>query len=633
MANRKWLIANSKFFKTKWVKIPGILILILISLFVLSFLGYTIAFANKIYPNVWLAGEKVSGKNKKQIETSIKQRVRDKSYDKITFGYQDKEWMLKTKDINFQYDIKNTVETVYEIGRKAKFLESLKEQISVLFIPMNLDLVVSFDEPKVKEKIEEIAKDLDIPEKTVSLSQDKNGEIVINPAKEGRKVDQSQTFSTFKKALGNFQNNLSPVVIKIVPRVKGEEEEIKEAKEKFKKMTSDNLVLKWEKEKFTLSPNELQKWAKFLEKPKNDKQGNYVLDLELNESQVFEYLKTIAKEIDQQPQDAKLTIQGGRAVVFRPHQDGYELDQKNALEKIKKSILTKDREISLKVKVTKPTIRTDTINELGIKELIGSGTSNFLKSPENRIHNIKKGAEVFNGVIIKPNEIFSFNQVLGEVSPQKGFLPELVIKEDRLIPETGGGLCQVSTTMFRAALYSGLEIIERQPHAFRVRYYEPPIGFDATIYNPKPDLRFKNDTPSHVLIQANVTSSDLTFEFYGTSDGRKVKIDGPSLYDYTSSGEPVYIDDPDLPQGETKMIERAVQGVTASFNWEVTRGGEVLHKKTFVSKYVPWRAKYKRGTGAPKPPEEPAPSETPPAQPAPQPPAEQPPAEQPQPSQ
>ena len=146
-----------------------------------------------------------------------------------------------------------------------------------------------------------------------------------------------------------------------------------------------------------------------------------------------------------------------------------------------------------------------------------------------------KSLIIFTGIILRPGEQFSFNNLLGPVDASTGYLPERVIKEGKLIPEYGGGLCQVSTTLFRAVFHTGLPIKERRPHSLPVRYYNPQ-GFDATIYPGVSDLKFTNDTPAHILIQAKVVGSKLNFEIYGTSDNRRVVTDGPRQYDVQANG-------------------------------------------------------------------------------------------------
>jgi vancomycin resistance protein YoaR len=185
--------------------------------------------------------------------------------------------------------------------------------------------------------------------------------------------------------------------------------------------------------------------------------------------------------------------------------------------------------------LTEPDITLDRINKLGITTLIGHGESDFKGSPSSRVHNIKVGSAKYNGTVVKPGEEFSFNDILGEVDDKNGYQPELVIKGGKLIYEYGGGLCQVSTTLFRSAIMAGLPILERKPHSFPVKYYDPQ-GYDATIYPGVVDLKFRNDTLNHILIQSRIENTKLIFDIYGSGDGREVFLDGPYQYDQRKNG-------------------------------------------------------------------------------------------------
>ena len=216
------------------------------------------------------------------------------------------------------------------------------------------------------------------------------------------------------------------------------------------------------------------------------------------------------------------------------------------------------------------------------------GTSNFKGSPKNRRHNIKVGADTLSGILITPGEEFSLVKALGEINKETGYLPELVIKGNRTIPEYGGGLCQIGTTIFRATLASGLPILERKNHSFRVRYYEP-AGTDATIYGPKPDYRFLNDTGYHILIQTRIEGDDLIFEFWGTKDGRVAEQTKPVIYNITAPKPTQYIETADLPVGEVKCTEHAVPGADTSFDYKVTYPSGEVKETTFKSHYIPWQ--------------------------------------------
>jgi len=252
------------------------------------------------------------------------------------------------------------------------------------------------------------------------------------------------------------------------------------------------------------------------------------------------YLEDLARRTASDPQDAKFSVDSGQVSTFAAESDGIKLDVEKSISLIidlfkNSASLEKAQTIDLAYNRTKPAVTAGSINNMGISALIGEGTSNFRGSPKNRIFNINVAAKRFNGVLIKPGENFSFVSVLGEVDGDHGYLPELVIKNNATEPEFGGGICQVSTTAFRAAIYSGLKITARQNHAYPVSYYNPQ-GMDSTVYIPKPDLKFTNNTPGYVLIQTKIVGTVLTFDFYGTDDGRKTTVDGPTITERQPDG-------------------------------------------------------------------------------------------------
>jgi len=216
------------------------------------------------------------------------------------------------------------------------------------------------------------------------------------------------------------------------------------------------------------------------------------------------------------------------------------------------------------------------------------------------MHNVALAAARLNGILVKPGEEFSFVKYLGDVSKYTGYKEAYVIQSGKTVLGDGGGVCQVSSTLFRALLDSGLPITERHAHAYRVGYYEQysPPGLDATVYVPTVDLKFKNDTGSHILIQSYVdpTEVSLTFILYGKKDGREVTLSTPVVTGVAPAPEPLYQDDPTLPKGVEKQIDYAASGATVVFNRIVKKNGEVIINEKYTSRYTPWRAVFLRGT-------------------------------------
>ncbi len=305
---------------------------------------------------------------------------------------------------------------------------------------------------------------------------------------------------------------------------------LKEFAPSIESVLKKDLTLETGGTKITAESKEIQEWVESYIRSYSGKQ-----DKRLSYAAIGNYLETLAPHLNKEPVDAKLKFQNNRAGVFVPSEAGKTLSIETSAGAIVTALMANRPSASLSFDIVEPEITLEKINDLGINTLISRGESDYGKSPASRIHNIKTGMAKFNGIILKPGEEFSFNSFLGEVDDTSGYQAELVIKNGELVREFGGGLCQVSTTVFRAAVMAGFPITERKPHSFPVQYYNPQ-GFDSTIYPGVVDLKFVNNTQKHILIQTKVTGSRLKVEVYGSDDGRKIAMEGPVQYDQKPSG-------------------------------------------------------------------------------------------------
>ena len=306
--------------------------------------------------------------------------------------------------------------------------------------------------------------------------------------------------------------------------------EVKNVSASISEVIEKGIDINVDGEIITLTGEEIKKWTWEYTRDYSGKK-----DIQIDSTKVIDYIKSIASKVEVEPQDARIQIVGGRADVFQPSVVGKKINTSEAANTLERAIRNGEERIALSIQRIEPSVTLDKVNSLGIDTLLGKGESSFSGSSAARIHNIRVGMNKFNGFILKPGESFSFNDVLGDVDASSGYKPELVIKNKKTVLEYGGGLCQVSTTLFRSAIYAGLPIIERRPHSFPVHYYNPQ-GFDSTIYPGVTDLKFANNTPKSILIQNKIAGTKLIFEIYGTSDSRTVKVDGPYQYDQKSSG-------------------------------------------------------------------------------------------------
>jgi len=318
-------------------------------------------------------------------------------------------------------------------------------------------------------------------------------------------------------------------------------------------------------------------------------------------------LASFVEKINKKPVDALFNFQNGRVLTFKPSEEGKAID----IEKVKEDLTSQFEKILLSqkpqkitipvsIKTIEPKITTDKANNLGIKELIGTGTSLFQHSMQSRIFNITLAASRINGVLVAPNEIFSFARALGDVSAFTGYQQAYVIQNGKTVLGDGGGVCQVSTTFFRALLNAGLPITERHAHAYRVGYYEQDSlpGLDATVYVPSVDLKFKNDTNNYILVQTQIDPElqKLFVFLYGTLDGRSVTLTQPIVTNKIPSPPDLYQDDPTLPKGTMKQIDFSAEGSNVSFSRTVTKNGKKIISETFISNFAPWQSIFLRGT-------------------------------------
>ncbi len=574
-----------------------VLILVLAFLF-LVFLSYHLAYWQKIYPGITVLKEPIGNQTLGKATEKIEGQIAKIELKTLPLIYQEQAWSVDLHQLDFSYNATATAQKAYQVGRAGSLTQNLKAKTEAWFKGINLNLNYQLSQNLLENRVATIAGELFIPaiEPTIQVFEATPAgalsRIAIEAGKEGRELDQQRLLLIIDQRLStaDFDPLELPVII-LSPSLT--DDQIARTKTRAEKFLDKKLVFSQDEDQWELDEQELIGFLSFTD--------------QYEEAKIASYTATLAQNIDRPPQNAAFQFEGGRVTQFQPAKEGLTLKQEEtiksiitALEKIEAGEGNQPM-INLSVITASPEVTVEEINDLGIKELLGRGVSYFRGSITSRIHNIQLASSRFNGLLIPPGETFSFNQALGEVSPATGFQQAYIIKEGRTILGDGGGVCQVSTTFFRAALDAGLPIIERQAHAYRVAYYEQGFspGLDATVWEPSPDLKIKNDTPAHILVQAyaNVGARSLTFEFYGTSDGRQATIGKSRIWDQVPPPPDLYQDDPTLPAGQIKQIDWKAWGAKVAFDWKVVRGDEVLQDRTFYSNYRPWQAVFLRGTG------------------------------------
>ncbi|MDP3042873.1 MAG: VanW family protein [bacterium] len=572
----------------------------------LSYLLFEKTYRNKIYPGVYLNGIDLSGKSREQAQYLINQKV-DAIHQKGIVFYTNSHRVtifpvIASAGMDLAYniidfDVEAAVEQAYLIGRQGDFLKKSRDKIRAVLYKKPIEPLCTVNEDEIKKIIAENFSRFEIPAQDAKLIIGPDGKFKIKEETFGKTADYDNGIKRLKSNLILLDN--APIQLSAktdYPRIYKKDCLNIEVKAN-KILEFAPLILKYSassspEKKWTVDKNLLALWLELKESSKRIGQTGQEdkITIGLNLEEIKKYLQElIAPEINQKPTDAKFEIKDGRVIEFQQSKDGLELNIEAALAKIENEFIQNQKnEIELAAVELKSGVQTEKINNFGIKEIIGIGHSSFAGSPTNRRHNIKTGAQALNGVLIKPDEEFSLNNALGKIDASTGYLPELVIKGNKTIPEYGGGLCQIGTTMFRGALDSGLPITMRRNHSYRVSYYEP-AGTDATIYNPLPDLRFINDTGNYILIQSRIEGDNLYFDLWGASDGRVVEKTEPTIYNIVKPSPTKYIETLDLSPGVKKCTERAHNGADAYFDYKVTYAGGEIKEKRFASHYIPWR--------------------------------------------
>lgn len=327
--------------------------------------------------------------------------------------------------------------------------------------------------------------------------------------------------------------------------------------------------------------------------------------IEYEDYDLKDFLTLSEEKYNLPAKNALFKFEKGKVIDFRRETDGLKINSNQLLVDFDNKVksLKKDpnnKNIVLNYEVVKPEIKLADINSYGIEELIAEGKSDFTHSIPQRIHNLTLAASKFNGVLIPKGKEFSFNEIVGDISSLTGYQPAYIIKDGKTILGDGGGVCQVSTTLFRAALNAGLPIIERNAHAYRVSYYENDSqpGFDATIYAPTVDLKIKNNTSDYILIETEIDEENnfLYFKLYGKKDGRRIEISKATVYDVIPPLEPRHQDDPTLKKGVVKQVDFPAWGSKAFFTYKVFQGTKLVTENKFFSNFRPWAAVYLVGT-------------------------------------
>ncbi len=551
---------------------------------------------DRVIPGVYVWDVDVGGLTRGEAMERLSTSFQYPSDRYPSLRYGDQVWSIDPATLGTQLDVAATVDAALAVGQSGELLHRLREQVSVLLESRLVAPVFAFDPGIGTIFLSQIAQQVNRPLRNATLVLGDDLTVEVVPGQIGLEVDEEVTRQALVRRIEEMRGGEVELVVQesqpLLTDLSAVQVEVQRILSGPVTLIAPGL------QPWVVEPKTLASWLVL--RPATGDDGRTTLSVSLDADHRTRLAQEIAAQVERPPTAARFRFDdaSGSLVPVVESVPGQTLDLTVTVTLIEDAAKGDERAIQLPLLPIRPEIATEDAPNLGIVELIGEGTTSFAGSTASRIQNIVVGAAQFDGLLIAPGETFSFNHYLGEVTAEKGYEESIIIWGNTTRADVGGGLCQVSSTAFRAAFWAGLPISERWAHAFRVSYYEPPIGLDATIYSPEVDLKWVNDTGHYILVQTYVDrqNNTLTFRHYGTNPGRTVAMEGPFEGNHVPHGPAVYRDDPTLPKGQTKQIEWAKDGLDVTIYRIIQEGGVEVQRDTFFSRYRPWQAVYLVGT-------------------------------------
>ncbi len=589
---------------------------VLFLLGLVSFIGvYHYDHAGVIFPGVSVAGVDVAGLTVAEAANQLRAAIPYSAAGSIAFQDGSTIWIAKPIELGFILDPNASAAAAYAVGRTTDPGYALAAQFQ--FATLDLPPQYIYNEAAALAYLQNLAATINVP--TVEANLGLNGtEVIVHSGQVGRELHIQPALDALLPQLQTLTDGLILLEVEETPPVIFDAAAQAEV---ARQILSAPLVIRDPDApvdapvEWVIAPAALAGMLTI--ERVTLPEGGEQYQVGIRTAELSDFLAEIAPGLAISPQDARFIFNDETRQLenIQPSITGRALLVEASLERINQQLAAGSHRIDLAFDYALPAVTSDsTAEQLGITELVAAQTSYFVGSSASRIQNIRVAAGRFHGVVVPPGATFSMADIIGDVSLDTGFAEALIIFGDRTIKGVGGGVCQVSTTLFRTAFFGGFQIDERYSHAYRVYYYEQAnasgatnsnlAGLDATVYVPLVDFKFTNDTPNWLLMETYVTNTSLTWKFYSTSDGRSVEWETTGLQNKEEPPKPLYEENPSLKKGEIRQVDWAVEGADVTVTRTVIRNGAVIHEDVFTTHYAPWRAVYEYGPGTKIPPED-----------------------------
>ena len=579
-------------------------LILFLAVIVMWVLGYQLIYAGRIFPGVTVAGVDISGLNPQEASAKLNQSLSFPLTGRIALRDQDKVWVVSPVELGMVFDASSTAQSAYRLGRSGNPFRALGEQIGARQRGQDLSPVVIFDERVAYAYVNQVAAQVNRPVVEASLRIEETN-VVAQPGQSGRLVDVDATLAALSAHLQSFRDAEIPLSVReeapVIADVSSQADAARRILSQPLQMVVPNAQ--------TGDPGPWVYTADTLANMLTVQRIGAEIRVGLEPGALAQILTPVAAQVDRKAKDAKFYFDDptSQLVLIENSTVGRSIDFPASISAINDALLRGEHVIPLVVNEVQPQIAdTATAESLGIREAISVQTTYFYGSTSERLQNIEIAAKQFHGIFVAPGETFSMGEIMGDVSLDNGFTEAWIIYNGRTIKGVGGGVCQVSTTLFRTVFFGGFPVLERIPHAYRVSYYERTsgggrdakwAGMDATVYFPLVDFKFVNDSPYYILMETYFTSTSLTWKFYSTSDGRSVEWNTSGPINVVPAPEPLFEPNPEMSKGQIKQVDWAADGSDVTVTRTVYKDGAVYFTDTFKTHYEPWQAICQFGPG------------------------------------
>ncbi len=576
--------------------------------------GYQLLYAGRIFPGVSVAGVDVSGLSPNSAALKLSQTLSFPITGKILFRAADQIWVASPAELGMVFDPSASALAAYKFGRSGGLFGALAGQIRAGGLGADVSPVLIFDQRVAYTYLQNIASQINQPVIEASLRLEGTN-VVAQPGQLGRLLNLDATLIYLGAQLQSFRDGEVPLVIQeAAPKLV----DVSSQADAARRILSQPLTI--------TVPNQRDgdpgPWTYDIPVIANmiavnvvENNGRAEMQVGLDLAALRLSLNELKTYVDRQPANASFIFndETGQIESTAPSTTGRVMDVEASITAVNDALLRGEHTVAVVVGEQQPAVAdTATGADLGITQLLTSYTTYFYGSSNERIQNIVAASGQFNGVLVAPGETFSMGNSLGDVSLENGFAEALIIYGGRTIKGVGGGVCQVSTTLFRTVFFAGFPVVERYSHAYRVSYYEknasndidPDLaGLDATVYFPLVDFKFTNDTPYWLLMETyvNVEARTLTWKIYSTPDGRSVTWETTGPTNVVPPLAPVFEENPELNAEQIKQIDYPAQGADVNVTRTVWRGGQIYFSDNFQTHYQPWAAVCEYGPGTEDP--------------------------------